>query len=182
MADAVIPIVQRAYDVAVALYRYVNRFPRMHKPLLGRELMGLALRLIVTLVTANRRRDKGPELLRLREELEKLKVLLRLCHDVKPLPNPNRFEYLKPITCCYFVIASDQRERGNLAYLTCVTVRLLRPLRLAQGPRNDTPANAFALTRRCPTNGCSAHSSCAGRRQKRPPQTGGLGSACSGCC
>ena len=55
--------------------------------------MGLALRLLVTLVTANARRDKGPELLRLCEELEELKVLLRLCHDVKALPNPNRFEY-----------------------------------------------------------------------------------------
>ncbi|WP_133174643.1 hypothetical protein [Candidatus Methylomirabilis limnetica] len=43
MADAVIPIVQRAYDFAVALYGYVNRFPRMHKPLLGRELMGLTI-------------------------------------------------------------------------------------------------------------------------------------------
>ncbi len=42
MADAVIPIVQRAYDVAVTLYGYVNRFPRRHKPLLGRELLGLS--------------------------------------------------------------------------------------------------------------------------------------------
>ena len=58
--------------------------------------MGLALRLLVTLVTANARRDKGPELLRLCEELEELKVLLRLCHDVKALPNPNRFEYAIP--------------------------------------------------------------------------------------
>ncbi len=38
-------------------------------------------------------RDKGPELLRLREELEELKVLLRLCHDVKAFPNLTAFEY-----------------------------------------------------------------------------------------
>lgn len=72
MADAVIPIVQRAYDFAVSLYAHVNRFPRAQKPLLGRELFGLGVRLIVTLVTANRRRDKGPEVLRLCEELEEL--------------------------------------------------------------------------------------------------------------
>jgi hypothetical protein len=36
----------------------VNRFPRIHKPLLGHELLGLALRLLITLLTANRRRDK----------------------------------------------------------------------------------------------------------------------------
>lgn len=40
MADELIPIVQRAYDFAVALYAHVNRFPRAHKPLLGRELLG----------------------------------------------------------------------------------------------------------------------------------------------
>ena len=78
MTDAVIPIVQRAYDVAVALYGYVNRFPRMHKPLLGRELMGLALRLLVTLVTANRRRDKVPELEASSGTVDALRITLRL--------------------------------------------------------------------------------------------------------
>lgn len=60
MAEELIPIVQRSYDFAGALYGYVNRFPRAHKPLIGRELMGLALRLLVALVTANRRREKAP--------------------------------------------------------------------------------------------------------------------------
>jgi hypothetical protein len=62
-ADAVIPIVQRAYDVAVALYGYVNRFPRIHKPLLGRELMGLALRLSRSLFLAHDVRHIGKRLL-----------------------------------------------------------------------------------------------------------------------
>ncbi len=78
MADAVIPIVQRAYDFTVALYGYVNRFPRVHKPLLGRELMGLALRLLVTLVTANRRRDKVPELEACSGTVDALRITLRL--------------------------------------------------------------------------------------------------------
>jgi hypothetical protein len=78
MADAVIPIVQRAYDFAVALYGYVNRFPRMHKPLLGREFMGLALWLLVTLVTANRRRDKAPELEEASGTVDALRITLRL--------------------------------------------------------------------------------------------------------
>jgi len=78
VTDAVIPIVQRAFDVAVALYGYVNRFPRTHKPLLGRELMGLALRLLVTLVTANRRRDKAPELEEASGVVDALRITLRL--------------------------------------------------------------------------------------------------------
>lgn len=36
---------------------------------------------------ANSRRDEAPILLDLREELEELKVLLRLCHHAKAFPN-----------------------------------------------------------------------------------------------
>ena len=42
---------------------------------------------------ANSPRDKVPVLLALREELEELKVLLRLCHDIKAFPNFNSFEH-----------------------------------------------------------------------------------------
>jgi hypothetical protein len=80
MADELIPIVQRAYDFAVALYGQVNRFPRAQKPLLGRELMGLALQLLVRLVTANRRRDKVPELEAASGTVDALRVTLRLAH------------------------------------------------------------------------------------------------------
>jgi hypothetical protein len=44
-------------------------------------------------VRANARRDKAPVLLQLREELEKLKVLLRLGQDVKAFPNFKSFEH-----------------------------------------------------------------------------------------
>ena len=49
--------------------------------------------------------------------------------------------YYKRNKCCYVVIASDQRERGNLPCLPCITERLLRRL----APRNDTPFIAFVL-------------------------------------
>ncbi len=77
-ADELIPIVQRAYDFAVDLYRHVNRFPRAQKPLLGRELVGLALRLLVTLVTSNRRRDKVPGLNEASGTVDALRITLRL--------------------------------------------------------------------------------------------------------
>jgi hypothetical protein len=44
-------------------------------------------------VRANARRDKTPVLLQLREELEELKVLLRLGQDVKAFPNFQSFEH-----------------------------------------------------------------------------------------
>jgi hypothetical protein len=45
------------------------------------------------IVRANARRDKAPVLLELREEMEELKVLLRLCHDAKAFANFNSFEH-----------------------------------------------------------------------------------------
>ena len=46
-AEPCIPIIQKAFAFNVALYGYVNRFPRAHKALLGRELLRLALDLVV---------------------------------------------------------------------------------------------------------------------------------------
>jgi hypothetical protein len=37
MDQDLIPIVQKTYDFAVLLYAHIDRFPRTHKPLLGRE-------------------------------------------------------------------------------------------------------------------------------------------------
>ena len=42
---------------------------------------------------ANRRREKEAALLEIREQVEELKVLLRLCHDSKAYPNFNSFEH-----------------------------------------------------------------------------------------
>ena len=44
-------------------------------------------------VRANARYDKVPVLLQVREELEELKVLLRLGHDVNAFANFNSFEH-----------------------------------------------------------------------------------------
>jgi hypothetical protein len=45
------------------------------------------------IVRANARRDKIELLHDIREETEELKVVLRLCQDVKALPNFNSFEH-----------------------------------------------------------------------------------------
>ena len=52
-----------------------------------------ARRVLKLIVRANARREKSSVLLQIREEVEELKVLLRLCHDAKALPNFNSFEH-----------------------------------------------------------------------------------------
>ena len=59
----------------------------------GADLRDGAREVLKLIVRANSRRDKEQTLLELREELEELKVLLRLCQDVKAFPNFNSFEH-----------------------------------------------------------------------------------------
>jgi hypothetical protein len=70
-----------------------EKFSRYQKYSLGQDLRDGARRTLRLIVRANARRDKAPVLLQIREEVEELKVLLRLCHDAKAFPNFNSFEH-----------------------------------------------------------------------------------------
>lgn len=71
----------------------MRNFSRYQKYSIGQDLRDGARRALRLVVRANSRRDRVPVLLELREELEELKVLLRLGHDVKGFSNFNSFEY-----------------------------------------------------------------------------------------
>jgi len=88
-----LPIYKRSYDLCLYLEQVVRGFSRYHKYTLGADLREGARRVLKLIVRANARRDKAPVLLEVREELEQLKVVLRLCQDVKAFPNLNAFEH-----------------------------------------------------------------------------------------
>jgi hypothetical protein len=88
-----LPIYKRAYDLCLYVEQIVRNFSRYHKYSLGQDLRDGARHVLKLVVRANARRDKAPVLLALREEVEELKVLLRLCQDVKAFPNFNSFEH-----------------------------------------------------------------------------------------
>ena len=88
-----LPIYKSAYDLCLWLEQVVRGFSRYHKYSLGSDLRDGARRVLKLVVRANARRDKTLVLLELREELEELKVMLRLCQDVKGFPNFNSFEH-----------------------------------------------------------------------------------------
>src|SRR2546430_5433642 len=87
-----LPIYKSTYDLCLYLEGVVHNFSRYHKYTLGADLRDGARRALKLVVRANARRDKAPVLLQLREELEELKVVLRLGHDVKAFPNFNSLE------------------------------------------------------------------------------------------
>jgi len=101
-----LPIYKAAYDLCLYFERIVRNFSRYHKPVLsseqreriegysiGQDLRDGARRVLKLIVRANARGDKVSVLLQIREEVEELKVLLRLCHDAKGFPNFNSFEH-----------------------------------------------------------------------------------------
>jgi hypothetical protein len=88
-----LPIYKATYDLCLYLEQIVQHFSCYHKYALGADLRDGARRALKLVVRANARRDKTPVLLQLREELEELKVLLRLGQDVKAFANFKSFEH-----------------------------------------------------------------------------------------
>lgn len=93
-------------------------FSRYQKYGLGQDLRDGARSILKLIVRANARRDKAEVLLALREEVEQLKVLLRLAHDVKAFANFKSFEHA--ITLATDIakqnegwLKSQQRGRGQ---------------------------------------------------------------------
>ena len=88
-----LPIYKAAYDLCLYFEQVVRNFSRYHKYSLGQELRDGARRVLKLVVRANARQDKATVLLRIREEVEELKVLLRLCHDAKAFASFGSFEH-----------------------------------------------------------------------------------------
>ena len=87
-----LPIYKRSYDLCLHLEQVVRGFSRYHKYTLGADLREGARRVLKLIVRANARHDKVPLLLDVREEVEQLKVVLRLSQDVKAFASFGAFE------------------------------------------------------------------------------------------
>lgn len=76
-----LPIYRTAFDLAVHIEKIVRHFSRYHKYTLGTKLRENSRRILARIIEANNSQNREAILLQLREELEKFKVLVRLCHQ-----------------------------------------------------------------------------------------------------
>ena len=76
-----LPIYRAAFDLALHMEHIVRHFSRYHKYALGTALRDGSRRILEHIIEANNSQDRAPRLLALRQELEKFKVLARLCHE-----------------------------------------------------------------------------------------------------
>ena len=92
-----LPIYKAALDAAVHFEKVVAGFSRYHKYTLGTELRNASREAVEQVIRANAARNRAPELIRLRDQLERVLVLLRLAKEVKAfnLMHAPRFSALR---------------------------------------------------------------------------------------
>lgn len=87
-------IYKAAFDLNVYLEQIVRHFSRYHKYTLGTELRERARYLVQLIMRANNRhgQERLNILYELREELEQVKLTIRLCKEVKAFHNFHSFQ------------------------------------------------------------------------------------------
>ena len=96
MEPALLPAVQKAYDLNRWLVPCVGRMLRTHKFTLGDRLQTTALDLCLALVEASHARAKDRPLHRAARLLDQLRLLLRLARDVGVITN-RQLEYVSEL-------------------------------------------------------------------------------------
>ncbi len=88
-----LPIYKAALDAAVHFEKVVAGFSRYHKYTLGTELRNASREAVEQVIRANAARNRAPELIRLRDQLERVLVLLRLAKEVKAFKSFQAYQH-----------------------------------------------------------------------------------------
>ena len=75
------------------IHNRVNNFPRIHRYSIGEKIKNICFDLLDLIIKANSVQDKAIYLGEAEDVLEKLKIYIRLCFDLKILTNKG-FEFL----------------------------------------------------------------------------------------
>ena len=88
-----LPIFKRTFELVKYFDQIVRNFSRYNKYTYGSELRNLSREVLKEIIRANNAPNKVPHLLVIREKLEELKVVIRLCKELRVFPNFNSFQY-----------------------------------------------------------------------------------------
>ena len=88
-----LPIYKKAMDLTIYFEKIVRNFSRYHKYTLGSELREKSREVVGLIIKANSTVERLPVLLELRERLEGLMVLIRICKEVKAFSHLNAYVY-----------------------------------------------------------------------------------------
>jgi len=88
-----LPIYKRGLDLAIYFEKIVRNFSRYHKYTVGTELRNSSRRILKLIVKANSMKDKREMLLKVREEIEGLKIMIKICKEIRAFQSFKSFEY-----------------------------------------------------------------------------------------
>lgn len=88
-----LPIFQAIYDLILEIHNRVDNFSRIHRYSIGEKIKNIGFDLLDLIIKANSVKDKAVYLQEAEDVLEKLKIYIRLCFDLKILGGKG-FEFL----------------------------------------------------------------------------------------
>jgi len=88
-----LPIYKQSLDFTVWVEKAVRNFSRYHKYTVGSELRDRSREITILIARANAREGRKEILLKIREKLEELKVLIRICQELKVFKSFKSYEY-----------------------------------------------------------------------------------------
>jgi len=75
-------IFQKSYDLMVRVYEETHNFSREYKYSLGQKIKDVCLELLNLIIIANSEREKKPYLKKANQQVDKLRIYIRLCHSL----------------------------------------------------------------------------------------------------
>ena len=108
-----LPIFRAAFDLAVHLEKIVRNFSRYHRYTLGTELRNRGRGILERVIEANNTVERETQLLLLRQEIEGLKVLTRLCYESGGFASTRSYLYVAEQ-----IVQLAKQNEGWLRYAT----------------------------------------------------------------
>lgn len=131
-----LPIYKAALDAAVHFENVVAGFSRYHKYTLGTELRNASRLVVEQVIRANSARERLPELIRLRDGLERVLVLLRLAKEVKAFKSFQAYQHAAEL-----VVTISRQNEGWIKSVDGVTPTATSiPRRRESGSSGPRPA------------------------------------------
>jgi len=88
-----LPIYKKALDLVIYFEKIVRNFSRYHKYTVGTELRDLSREILKLIIKANSVKNKREILLKVREKVEELKILIKICKEIAAFRSFKYFEY-----------------------------------------------------------------------------------------
>jgi len=113
-----LPIYKSALDLCIYFEKIVRHFDRHHKYVIGADLRRLSIKAVMLVIKANNARNKVSFLFQLIEVLEEIKVLVKVCKEVKAFNSFKSFGVSVKMTDsvikqCAGWLKSQQKQPGR---------------------------------------------------------------------